>query len=354
MKKYFVSGAFILSFFSFFLLSVVEGFGQDIHFSQYNLTPLIINPGQAGAYRNFEAIANYKSQWTSISPNAYKTINLAFDTRLLQKKWKTHWLATGINIFNDKAGEGNMKTTQGNLSFGYHTMLNEKNILGGCLQAGFASRSIDYSKLTWDEQYVNGAYSASNATGEEALQGNNKFGYPDFSLGIVYQFNKGQMYSTSNDMVIIHSGFAVHHLNTPKYSFYGSDEKLFMKMVGHVDALIGIKNTNLALVPGILYMGQGPSTEIMPGMFFRYMLREESKFTGYVKGASILIGTHMRVKDAFIPSVQLEVAEYTLGLSYDMNVSGLKSATSGKGGFEISLRYGNPNPFLYKSAASFQ
>ena len=163
------------------------------------------------------------------------------------------------------------------------------------------------------------------------------------------------MYSTANDMFIIHSGLALFHLNKPKYSFYGNaDEKLYVKVIGHVDAIIGIKNTNLALVPGFLYMGQGPSHEILPGCYFRYMLREESKFTGYVKGASIMVGTHLRIKDAFIPSIQLEVAEYTLGISYDMNVSGLKSATSGKGGFEISLRYGNPNPFLYKSAASFQ
>ena len=354
MKKVYVAFASLLMFSSVFILNVTPVAGQDIHFSQYNLTPLIINPGQAGAYRNFEGILNYKNQWTSISPNAYKTINMAFDSRLMQEKWKTSWLAAGINIFQDKAGDGNMKTTQGNLSFGYHTMLNDKNILGGCLQAGFASRSIDYTKLTWDEQYQNGTYTSTNPSGEEALQGSNKFGYPDFSLGIVYQFNKGQMYSTANDMIVIHSGFALHHLNKPKYSFYASDEKLFMKTIGHVDALIGIKNTNLALVPGFLYMGQGPSHEVLPGMYFRYMLREESKFTGYVKGASLMVGTHMRVKDAFIPSIQLEIAEYTLGISYDMNVSGLKTATSGKGGFEISLRYGNPNPFLYKSAASFQ
>ena len=163
------------------------------------------------------------------------------------------------------------------------------------------------------------------------------------------------MYSTANDMVIIHTGLSVTHLNKPKYSFYGnSSEKLYAHVIGHVDALIGIKNTNLALMPGFLYMGQGPSGEILPGCYFRYMLREESKFTGYVKGASIMIGTHLRLKDAFIPSVELEIAEYTIGLSYDMNVSGLKTATSGKGGFEIHLRYGNPNPFLYKSAASFQ
>ncbi len=349
MKKYFIAGAFLLSAFCF------PSVGQDIHFSQYNLTPLVINPAQAGAYKNFQAIANYKSQWTSISPNAYKTIMLAADGRLMQKKWKTSWLGTGINLFQDKAGDGNMKTMQANISFGYHTQLNDNSVLGGCLLAGFAGRSIDYSKLTWDEQYQNGVFDpVANPSGEEYLQGKNKFGYPDFGLGILYQFNKGQRYSTTNNMIIINAGLALTHLNTPKYSYYSSAEKLYMKTVGHIDALIGVKNTNLAIAPGLLYMKQGPSSEFLPGMYFRYMLREESQFTGFVKGASIMVGTHLRIKDAFIPSVQFEIAEYTVGISYDMTVSGLKSATSSKGGFEISLRYGNPNPFLYKSAASFQ
>lgn len=349
MKKIFTTGTFLFSVF------ISVSFAQDIHFSQYNLTPLLINPAQAGAYKSVEVIANYKSQWTSISPNAYKTVMIAADGRFKQKKWKTKWLAGGINLYNDRAGDGNMKTTQVNGSFGYHTQLNDKNTLGGGLVAGYAARSIDYSKLTWDEQYVNGQYNGQNPTGESAFQNSNKFGYPDVGMGILYQYNKGQMYSTANDMVIIHSGLALWHLNQPKYSFYGNtSEKLYMKVVGHADATIGIKNTNFAVVPTLLYMNQGPSHEFLPGCYFRYMLREESKFTGYVKGASIMVGTHLRVKDAFIPSVQLEVAEYTLGISYDMNVSGLKTATSGKGGFEISLRYGNPNPFLYKSAASFQ
>ncbi len=314
----------------------------------------MINPGQAGAYKTIEAIINYKNQWTSISPNAYKTMMISVDGRLKQKQWKTKWLAAGLNVFTDKAGDGNLKTTQVSGSFGYHIQLDEKNTLGGCLVGGYVARSIDYTKLSWDEQYQNGSYSSANPSNEPSAA-NTKFGFPDVGMGVVYQYNKGQMYSTANDMVIIHSGLALWHLNQPAYSFYGtSGEKLYMKVIGHADAIIGIKNTNIALVPGILYMNQGPSHEFLPGCYFRYMLREESKFTGYVKGASIMIGTHLRVKDAFIPSVQLEVAEYTLGISYDMNVSGLKSATSGKGGFEISLRYGNPNPFLYKSAASFQ
>lgn len=346
MKKH------IYLFIVFCAIIPFSGIGQDIHFSQYNLTPLVINPAQAGAYKAQEAILNYKSQWTSITPNAYKTMMLSFDGRFKQKQWKTKWLAGGVNLFNDKAGDGNMKTMQGNLYLGYHTQLSDKSTLGGSLVGGFAQRSIDYSKLTWDEQYINGAFDP-NAQSNEPI-GDTKYGFADVGLGLLYQYTKGQMYSTANDMVIIHAGLALTHLNQPKYSFYGADERLYMKTTGHFDALIGIKNTNFSVLPGFIYMKQGPASEVLPGCYFRYMLREESKFTGYVKGASIMFGTYLRVKDAFIPSVQFEMAEYTIGLSYDMNLSGLKTATSGKGGFELSLRWGNPNPFLYKSAASFQ
>ncbi|TAL57758.1 MAG: type IX secretion system membrane protein PorP/SprF [Bacteroidetes bacterium] len=346
MKKYF------LVFACLSLICPFSVIGQDIHFSQYNLTPLVINPAQAGAYKTHEVIVNYKSQWTSISPNAYKTMMLTYDGRFKQKQWKTKWLAAGVNLFNDKAGDGNMKTMQLNATFGYHTQTSAKSTLGGGLIIGFVQRSIDYSKLTWDEQYINGAFVPAAQSNEPV--GDTKYGYPDVGLGVLYQYTKGQMYSTANDMVIFHTGLAVTHLNMPKYSFYGTDEKLYVKTTGHFDAVIGIKNTNISLLPGFIYMGQGPASEILPGCYFRYMLREQSKFTGYVKGASIMFGTYLRVKDAFIPSVQFEIAEYTVGISYDMNVSGLKTATSGKGGFEISLRWGSPNPFLYKSAASFQ
>ena len=353
MKKYFVVFACLASFFPL-LVS-----GQDIHFSQFNLTPLIINPAQAGAYKNMDIILNYKTQWASIaSPyvdynTAYKTMMVAYDQRINQKKWKTKWLSTGVNLSNDKAGDGKMKTMQANGYFGYHTQLSLRSTLGGALVAGFAHRSIDYRPYAWDEQYVNGAYDPL-AQSNEPTNVNNKFGYPDVGAGVLYQYNKGQMYTTANEMVIVHSGLAVTHLNKPKYGFYSTSEKLYPKWTGHADALIGIKNTNVSLMPGFIYMHQGPSAEILPGCYFRYMLRAESRFTGFVKGASIMVGTLLRVKDAFIPSVQFEMAEYTIGISYDMNVSGLKSATSGKGGFEISLRYGTPNPFLFKSAASFQ
>lgn len=317
----------------------IPSFGQDIHFSQYNLTPLLINPAQAGAYKKFQAIVNYKNQWTSISPDSYKTMMLSCDGRLMQGKWKSKWLGTGVTVSNDKAGEGNMNTMQANLFLGYHLQLDDKNILGASLSGGFSQRSISQAQLTWEEQTDPQATSMSG----------DKFGYPDFGLGVLYQFNKGEVYSKDNDMLIIRAGVGVSHLNRPSYSFFSSGEKLYTKITGHADALIGIKNTNFALMPGFIFQSQGPAYEAFPGCYFRYNLSDPSKG----KGTSIMLGTHFRVKDAFVPSLQFEIAEYTLGVNYDLNISDLKTATSGKGGIEIALRYGF-NATSSKSAASFE
>jgi len=91
-------------------------------------------------------------------------------------------------------------------------------------------------------------------------------------------------------MVILHTGLAIAHLNKPKYSFYDSDERLYRKITLHADAVIGLKNTNIAFLPGFVYSRQGTSSEFLPVCYFRYMLKEQSKFTGYVKGAALLLG----------------------------------------------------------------
>ena len=81
------------------------------------------------------------------------------------------------------------------------------------------------------------------------------------------------------------------------------------------------------------------------------MLREDSKYTGFVKGASISAGGFYRNKDAFVAMALFEFSSYGVGLSYDFNVSGLKTVSTGRGGFEITLRFLNPAPFIYSQAS---
>ena len=72
-------------------------------------------------------------------------------------------------------------------------------------------------------------------------------------------------------------------------------------------------------------------------------MREESRHTGLLKEKALYLGSYYRVGDALIPTLILEIASYSVGFSYDLNISALKAATKGKGGFEISLRYISPH-----------
>nr|HRO18570.1 type IX secretion system membrane protein PorP/SprF [Ferruginibacter sp.] len=54
---------------------------------------------------------------------------------------------------------------------------------------------------------------------------------------------------------------------------------------------------------------------------------------------NVYIGSWMRLNDAIIPYVGLEVGGLRIGASYDVNVSSLKAATNNRGGSEISVIY---------------
>jgi len=49
------------------LLLSADLYGQDIHFASFWMTPLLINPAQAGAEHDMRAIINYRNQWNSVA-----------------------------------------------------------------------------------------------------------------------------------------------------------------------------------------------------------------------------------------------------------------------------------------------
>lgn len=104
----------------------------------------------------------------------------------------------------------------------------------------------------------------------------------------------------------------------------------------------------MALAPGFFYYRQGAVQEIYAGGMIRYKLKQDSKYTGLQKGAAISVGGFIRARDALVATMLFEYSQYAIGLSYDVNTSLLRTASNGRGGFEISLRFVNPNPFLYK------
>jgi len=95
----------------------------------------------------------------------------------------------------------------------------------------------------------------------------------------------------------------------------------------------------LAYYPNFLVALQGPNREINAGIMLRYMMKESSKYTSFVRGNSFHFGANYRLGDAVIVIAALEFADWKIGLSYDINISKFSTATSTVGAFEITLVY---------------
>jgi type IX secretion system PorP/SprF family membrane protein len=349
-EKKFSKTAKQLSLLALFILFLGANslFAQDIHFSQFDETPLLLNPANAGAHHDVCVIGNYKNQWKAVG-SPYKTFAVSADVKLLKKK--NHQMGLGIDFFNDKAGDANMGTSQGNVSLSAIININKKSLISAGLMGGFTQRSMNTSKLKWGNQYDGMNYVESSPSGESMETGN--YTFADFGAGIQYSYGTDEMYISANNARKVNIGVSVFHPNQPVYSFYGDkSEHLHMKLVLHGDASIGVPNTNVVLKPSYIYFRQGATQEVTPGLTIQYILQEGSKYTGVKKPAAFSLGGYYRFKDAAIGLVRFEYSNYSIGFSYDINLSKLKTVTSTRGGFEISLRFISPDAFGKKTSKS--
>jgi len=311
------------------LLSSPSARAQDIHFSQFFETPLLRNPALAGIFTgDYRVQTVFRDQWNSFN-NAYRTGSLSGEY-----KWPigkgNDFLTTGMEILYDKAGTAALSTTELMPALNYHKSLsNDKPMyLAVGFMGGLVSKTLDLSKVTTNSQYNGTAYDPALPNGETILSPNTH--YLDGALGI--SFNTAFGADNKNTM---YAGLSYFHLNRPKNSFYQNPTvELDPKYV--VSA--GVKtiiNDYVWFTIQADYSQQGPANETIAGVMVSYKLGDDSDPSPYVFN----LGTYLRWKDAFIPVVKLEMNAFTVGLSYDANISQLATVSEGRGGFELSLSY---------------
>lgn len=320
---------------------------QDIHFSQFWMAPVNQNPALAGAFYDKEGILNYKNQWGSVS-SPYKTFNASYDMAIMKQKTKMGFLGAGINIFYDKAGDSQMGTMEASLSAAYHLHLNDRNTVAAGITGGFAQRTINYGGLQWGNQFDGNNYQSAIPSGEPV--GAESKTFADMGAGVLWTIIKGDDEANDYERIRMNIAVAAFHLNLPNYSFYNSEEKLYRKWAAQANCLYGFANTDFSVIPGFIYYRQETTQEFVAGSLFRYVIRESAKFTGIIAGSAVSLGIHFRMEDAAIVSAFIEKGLYTFGISYDLNTSDLKPASSSNGGIEISLRYVTPGPFSANSS----
>ncbi len=116
-----------------FSLLLVAAFAQELAvYSQYQIHPVLINPGYTGFENKHEVIGNVHSSWTGFSgaPTAY---TLLYTAPVGDK------LALGGGIFSEKAGNQNVMKLQLNYAFRFQV---QKARIGLGLSTDFINRNL--------------------------------------------------------------------------------------------------------------------------------------------------------------------------------------------------------------------
>ena len=329
------------------LLTCVSLKGQDIHTTQLQQHDYLYNPGLIGNFKgNYRVNISSRSQWSSIN-KAFQTYSFSTDGGLFTNKWKSGFLGVGLSANSDNSANGFLKSNSVNLGLSGVVNLNSKNTLSLGLLSSFNQSSINPESISWGNQFNGSAYDASLPSYETFAS--DQFSYFDFSTGLVWSYSKKERRMASYDETRFQLGVAAYHLTTPNLYNGIEQDNLYMRYAFFGKGFIGIAQSNVALVPNVLVQMQGPNTEIIAGTYCRIRIKEASKVTGFIKESAFSIGANYRYRDAISPMVLFELSNYAVGVSYDLNVSKLTPATNMQGGLEITLRFLNPSPFLYKS-----
>jgi len=295
---------------------------QDFHLTQYDAAKIYLNPAMTGMFDGYYRVhVNYRNQWSAIAANPFQTAAVAFDMPV--KRY-----GIGGQIMEDRAGIGNFNVLQVNLSGAYDLQLDKNNYhhLAFGMEAGVMQKSVDYGRLTFDDQYS----MADGGTFQQSLPSNetNKtesIYMLDVSAGALYYYAK------EGSRINPFFGFSAFHLNQPTETFYGYANKLPIHYIMHTGARIGI-NERLQLQARLLYMTEKNDHEVVVGCLANIFLPNSDSY--------IIVGPSYRsANDALIMEVGLKKGPCTYRMSYDVNISTLKPATNDRGGIEFSIIY---------------
>lgn len=323
----------------------LQATAQDVHFTEFDAAPMIINPAFTGMFDGLvRADAVYRNQWASVTV-PYVTYAASADMPIYTER-NGDYLAGGLQLYKDQAGDANLSNFTGLASLAYHKTFGSggdrsfgANDLAVGLQGGYAQKSIDLSKLYFGDEFVNGTF-VPGTSQEYHLGIGNSVNYFLVNAGVSFSHTNG-----SNVSYIL--GLAANNLNQPNDAIEQKASQtnlLDMRYTGELGIDWSVSG-KLMLRPAILYQYQASATEVIAGNEFHYLLTEHSDVQQF--STAVFLGGWYRTGDATMITAGMEFSGLRIGVAYDYNISALNTASNGNGGYEISVRYILPPPMAY-------
>ncbi len=311
------------------LAATTVAYAQDPHLSQYFNAPQHLNPAlTGGSDYDIRVSGHYRTQW-----GAFTT---PFNTSAVDAQYAIHsgisdddQMGVGLFLQNDVAGDGNLRRTQAQLSYGYFKSLGPEGttFLSAGIQGGIIQHSLDFNKLYFDDQYDGDAVTGQQT---ETIDRQSMI-VPDVSAGLGLQV-------AVSEQANIYAGGAVFHLNQANVGFYNNTkELLYQKIHGYI-GMDYMFTEAITVSPRLVYMQQGQHRELNAGImakanFGSNMINDDPN--------AVYGGVYYRIdnNDAIIPMIRFDYGPIGISLNYDINMSKLTRVSNSYGAPELAIIY---------------
>ncbi len=316
-----------------FVITAFSISAQDIHYSQFKNAPTLLSPALTGIFDGkTRLMANYRAQWYTV-PVSYRTVLGAFDTKLYSNDHETSFWGLGAVLSYDRAGDSKMGTTAVGLNGSYSHQLTKANFITIGVQLQGTQRSFRTEDLRFDSQYDGEVFDPMSSNRED-FSDRSAF-YGDFSGGFNWRFNKPTSRTNFN------AGLGWFHINQPNASFWDEEGvKLCQRFNAYFLSQFQIAK-KFDLLIHALGRGQDVFRENLIGAAGRIHVNQTA-----TQKLAVDLGLAYRWNtigfgngDALIPSIEFNFRDWMVGISYDINLTQFKTASSGFGGPEFSVQY---------------
>jgi len=289
-------------------------------FSQFYAAPLHTNPAMAGTMVCGRFAINYRNQWSMIPGGSFPSISASFDEHIDRLSG-----ALGFIVTNIREGSGAYSTTSVGAIYSYSFQLTDAISVRTAVQAGFIHRRIDWSNLTFPDQFDLTGFTGHPTREDLPNMPASRF-LEDFSVGIVGYGDR------------FFAGAAVHHISRPDEGFMDVS-RIPLKFTAHAGAVLDLRRATSrfrdpntpTISPNIIFQQQGTAQQINYGVYFNNVI------------PMIVFGVWYRQTIAFnhpesltfLIGVRLNAMR--IGYSYDISLSRLRGVSGGS--HEVSMAY---------------
>jgi len=318
----------IITLFVIGLCVLQNNFAQDLHFSQFFEAPMLRNPALAGIFTGDYRIQGvYRDQWNSVT-DGYRTGSFNGEYKMPVGSGNDYF-TTGLEILYDKAGTVGLTTTEVMPVLNYHKSLSDEKstYLSLGFMGGYNQKMIDRSKVTTNNQFDGSVFNPAIPDGETFPTPS--VHYFDGSVGLSFNTTFGEDQANA-----LYLGAAYHHFNRPRNSFYQDASQLDPKYVFSGGVKVNVNDYAYFTIHAD-YSVQGGFREAIGGALYTYKLGDDVNNPQY----ALNVGAFVRIGDALIPVLKLDMYPLSVAISYDVNISQLKTVSEGRGGVELSISY---------------